>query len=47
MPVKIGIIFSLKAISTGIEHYLMKEMIRKKKQNASIHSTVPDMVVNA
>ena len=32
MAVKIGIIFSLKPISTGIEHYLMKEVVRKKKQ---------------
>jgi len=31
MAVKIGIIFSLKPISVAIEHYLMKEVLRKKK----------------
>ena len=31
MAVKIGIIFSLKPILTGIEHYLMKEVVRKRK----------------
>jgi tetratricopeptide (TPR) repeat protein len=38
MAVKIGIIFSLKPISTGIEHYLMKEVVRKKKLNLSMNS---------
>ena len=36
MAVKIGIIFSLKPISAGIEHYLMKEVIRKKKLSGNI-----------
>lgn len=38
MAVKIGIIFSLKPISAGIEHYLMREVVRKKKQNSSMNS---------
>jgi tetratricopeptide (TPR) repeat protein len=40
MAMKIGIIFSLKPISVGIEHYLMKEVVRKKKQKENV-SVVP------
>jgi tetratricopeptide (TPR) repeat protein len=32
MAVKVGIIFSLKPINGAIEHYLMREVLRKKKQ---------------
>lgn len=35
MAVKVGIIFSLKPINTGIEHYLMREVVRKKKLKAA------------
>ena len=36
MAVKVGIIFSLKPINSAIEHYLMKEVVRKKKSKAAV-----------
>jgi len=36
MAVKIGIIFSLKPINGAIEHYMMKEVMLKKKQRQPI-----------
>jgi tetratricopeptide (TPR) repeat protein len=45
MAVKIGIIFSLKPINTAIEHYLMKEVLRKKKQRGTVgHAEVEQAV---
>ena len=36
LGVKMGIIFSLSPINNGIEHYLLKKVIRNKKQNTAI-----------
>jgi hypothetical protein len=38
--VKIGIIFSLKPINGAVEHYLLKKVVRNKKQHKEVFAPV-------